>query len=255
MGGTHVLREATVYEARSDWRAGRADITRRGHVEARRAGRGDRLVAQDSDRAPVEPQLDLVIDDGNNPPSDVRSITAVFAELPWIYFESTGDAVVARYGNAVAEGAAVRPRGRAPDARHRTTRWTRRGVKRALRRRGGERQPCGAGAADRRLGARSGDLPISCGRSRPGAAGLVTIPLDAPVLAHSQGAALRRRARARRGEPPGAVSRRARERAAVARSDDRAGGDASGVAAVGSNGQRLSRAPAARRAAAGACWS
>src|SRR4030095_9400107 len=49
--------------------------------------------------SPVEPLLDLVIDEGNNLPSEIRSITAVFADLPWIYFESTGDTVIARYGN------------------------------------------------------------------------------------------------------------------------------------------------------------
>ena len=69
--------------------------------------------------SPVEPQLDLVIDDGNNPASDVRGVTAIFAELPWIYFESPGDAVVARYGNPSLQAPQVRPRGRTPDARHR----------------------------------------------------------------------------------------------------------------------------------------
>ena len=49
--------------------------------------------------SPVEPLLDLVIDEGNNPPSEIRSITAVFAELPWIYFESKSDTIIARYGN------------------------------------------------------------------------------------------------------------------------------------------------------------
>ena len=67
--------------------------------------------------APVEPQLDLVIDDGANAPSDVRGVTAVFAELPWIYFESTGDSLIARYGNPSLRSSEVRPRGRASDPR------------------------------------------------------------------------------------------------------------------------------------------
>src|SRR4029453_7228379 len=48
---------------------------------------------------PVEPQIDLVVDDGDNPPLDVRSVEAIFADLPWIYFESDGTALRARYGN------------------------------------------------------------------------------------------------------------------------------------------------------------
>ena len=39
-------------------------------------------------RPPHEPQIDLVVDDGDNPPFELTGVTAVFAELPWIYFES-----------------------------------------------------------------------------------------------------------------------------------------------------------------------
>jgi hypothetical protein len=49
---------------------------------------------------PGEPQLELVVDDGDNGPLALEGITAVFAELPWIYFVSPGGAVVARYGDA-----------------------------------------------------------------------------------------------------------------------------------------------------------
>jgi hypothetical protein len=49
---------------------------------------------------PVEPQIDLVVDDGDNPPLDLTAVTAVFAELPWIYFEApAAGAIVARYGD------------------------------------------------------------------------------------------------------------------------------------------------------------
>ncbi len=93
MGGTHVLREAAVYEARLV--GGQVVPNTLGSATLRRVVQGD--VTASSLRipinAPVEPQLDLVIDDGNNAPSDVRGVTAVFAELPWIYFESTGDAL------------------------------------------------------------------------------------------------------------------------------------------------------------------
>ena len=49
--------------------------------------------------APIEAEIDLVVDDGDNPPLDVRAITAEFAELPWIYFEAPEGALAARYGN------------------------------------------------------------------------------------------------------------------------------------------------------------
>src|SRR3712207_8055112 len=37
---------------------------------------------------PAEAELELVIDDGSNPPLDLRGVTAVFAQLPFVYFES-----------------------------------------------------------------------------------------------------------------------------------------------------------------------
>ena len=51
-------------------------------------------------RQPSEPQLDLVVDDGDNPPLPLEGVTAVFAELPWIYFEAPAGTITARYGDA-----------------------------------------------------------------------------------------------------------------------------------------------------------
>jgi hypothetical protein len=100
IAGTRILRAARVYEPHLIG----------GQVVPTQLGAGVlRRVVQDETTAsairipiasPEEPLLDLVIDEGNNPPSEIRSITAVFAELPWIYFESTADTVIARYGNA-----------------------------------------------------------------------------------------------------------------------------------------------------------
>ena len=70
----------------------------------------------------------------------------------------------------------------------------------------------------------------------PGAAGLVTIPLDAPVLAHSRGRAF---ADVRVLDAAGRQVPYLVERASeplVARSHDRASDDAAGVAAIGSRG-------------------
>jgi hypothetical protein len=51
-------------------------------------------------RQPAEPQLELVVDDGDNPPLELEGVTAVYAELPWIYFESPAGPITVRYGNA-----------------------------------------------------------------------------------------------------------------------------------------------------------
>lgn len=49
--------------------------------------------------APIGPQLDLAVDDGNNPPLQLTSVVALFARQPDVYFEAAGVPVVARYGN------------------------------------------------------------------------------------------------------------------------------------------------------------
>ena len=61
-------------------------------------------VAADALRIPIalpaEPQLDLVVDDGDNSPLELTGVTAIFAELPWIYFETGAPGpIVARYGD------------------------------------------------------------------------------------------------------------------------------------------------------------
>lgn len=45
-------------------------------------------------------ELDLVVDDGNNPPLALTAVVARFAPQPWIYFEAPdASPLVARYGN------------------------------------------------------------------------------------------------------------------------------------------------------------
>jgi hypothetical protein len=134
--------------------------------------------------APIEPQLDLVIDDGDNPPSDIRAITAVFAELPWIYLESTADSIVARYGNASLQMPqydleAVRQT-LAIDTTMAAT-WG----EAALR---AETEVSSAIPALPTVGASLDAAQFRYSRPiAPGTAGLVTVPLDAAVLAHSLG--------------------------------------------------------------------
>jgi hypothetical protein len=49
---------------------------------------------------PIGRELDLAIDDGNNPPLALTAIVARFAPQPWIYFEApAATPLVARYGN------------------------------------------------------------------------------------------------------------------------------------------------------------
>jgi Protein of unknown function (DUF3999) len=49
---------------------------------------------------PTEAEIELTIDDGANEPLDIRSISVVLAQLPWIFFEAPpSGGVVAKYGD------------------------------------------------------------------------------------------------------------------------------------------------------------
>jgi len=102
VGGGNVHRSATVLESRISGNEavpvplGRAELVR--------------VVGQDATAEalripiaqPAETDLDLVIEDGDNPPLELAEVSAVFAELPWIYFEAPEGRVVARYGDRSA---------------------------------------------------------------------------------------------------------------------------------------------------------
>jgi Protein of unknown function (DUF3999) len=100
VAGARVLREATISQARLV--GGEVVPATIGRGTLRRAEYGS--LAATSLRVPIagltEAEVDLEVDDGSNPPLEVRGITAVFAELPWVYLESDGTALTARYGNA-----------------------------------------------------------------------------------------------------------------------------------------------------------
>jgi hypothetical protein len=186
VGGGHVLREARVFEARLA--GGEVVPTPLGTAMLKRVVQGDLTASalRVPIEAPIEPQLDLVIDDGNNPPIDLKGVTAVFAELPWIYFESTGDAAVARYGHpslaaprydleAVRATLEIDAMADASwgEARARPAAEVATGPAPAL--------PTVGSALDASLFRYI--RPIA-----PGDAGLVTVSLDAAALSHSQGA-------------------------------------------------------------------
>ena len=99
VGGGHVFREAFVTEAHLQG----AQLT------PREIGRGtlsrvvrDGMTAESLSiplSPPTERTVDLVVEDGNNPPFDLQRITLILPRYPWIYFESPGGPITARYGN------------------------------------------------------------------------------------------------------------------------------------------------------------
>jgi len=98
LGGGHVLRDVFVYEPRLAGTEAAPVLLGTGRLQ--RVVQGT-LAASSLDvaiRPPLEPQLDLVVENGDNPPLELEGISAVFSEQPWIYFESAGTSLVARYG-------------------------------------------------------------------------------------------------------------------------------------------------------------
>ena len=105
IGGGHLLRDVRVLEPQlTGARRGQLEPVVIGRARLRRVIRDDRTAEalRVSVEPPSEPDLDLVFDDGDNPPIDLQGVTAVFAELPWIYFEAEPGTVIARYGHAKA---------------------------------------------------------------------------------------------------------------------------------------------------------
>jgi hypothetical protein len=122
-----------------------------------------------------------VFDDGDNPPLDLRGVTAVFAELPWIYFEAQPGTLIARFGNVKAEAPrydleAVRA---SLPAAMSTATW------------GPERSPASLErpAPGLPLPTRGSQVSLSSFTYRrtlpPGPEGLTVVSLDAAAFAHS----------------------------------------------------------------------
>lgn len=187
IGGGNVLRLARITEGRL---AGSTVVpTELGSATLRRSVR-DGLAAA-SLRIPIappsEPQLELAVDDGNNPPLDVTGATAVFAVLPFVFFESTGDTLTARYGDARA----VAPRydleaerDKVPSLALATAHWGDVQVAPRATEDSGTAFPTNGATIDRDRFRYARALPL-------GGSGLTTLTLDAAVLAHSSLADLR----------------------------------------------------------------
>jgi hypothetical protein len=184
IGGGHLLRDVRVIEAR-------LSSDRRGQVTPVVAGRARlKRVVRDGETAealrvtiepPTEPELELVFDDGDNPPLDLQGVTAVFAELPWIYFDSQPGTLIARYGNDRAGAPRYdleAMRGAIPSAVSRAA-W------------GAERTPPVETRATPApaMPTRGSALALSdfryVRRLPPGPQGLTVVPLDAAAFAHS----------------------------------------------------------------------
>ncbi len=180
VGGGHLSREATVLEASLVGEQAQPQII--GNAKLVRVVR-DGLNA-DALRIPIrqprEPQLELVVDNGDNPALLLEGVTAVFAELPWIYFEAAPGTVVARFGD---------PRLAAPrydlEAVRDTIPTT---PARAAWRADPPRilAPETEGLPMPEVGSALATDGFEYAREIPaGPEGLITVPLDAAVMAHS----------------------------------------------------------------------
>ncbi|MEO7270732.1 MAG: DUF3999 family protein [Vicinamibacterales bacterium] len=180
----HVFRQATVSESRFAGTEAAPVVLGQGTLV--RVLRAD--AAAESLRVgimpPSETQIDLTVEDGSNPPLDLRKVSAVFAELPWIYLEGRGEALLARYGDRSApppsyDLEAARP---SIDLAHTSEgRW---GSARAIAAGTSTARPASPVSAGAVL---EGEFRYS--RTVPAAPrpGLAALPLDAGALSHSQG--------------------------------------------------------------------
>ncbi len=182
-GGGDILRSAQVTEAQLSG----AEVVpvQLGSEILRRALRGDVAASelQIPILTPTEAELELVVIDENNPPFDLRNVSAVFAQLPWIYFESPdAGPLTARFGRT-----GLRPPQYDLEARRESVLKSR-----AVEAHWGE-------VAKPRTEAEAGDgqsMPVTgaaidagsfrYSRPLPGSGrGLTAVTLDAAVLAHS----------------------------------------------------------------------
>jgi hypothetical protein len=99
VGPGHVFRQASVTEARFD-RTQAAPMLLGRETLARIERDGvTAAVLRIPIAPPREAELELIVEDASNPPLDLRDVRIECAELPWIYFESPGGSLTARYGN------------------------------------------------------------------------------------------------------------------------------------------------------------
>ena len=140
---------------------------------------------------PAEAEIELTIDDGANEPLDLRAVSVVLAELPWIYFEAPAGPVTAQSGDLTLprpeyDLEAVRSSvdlAKVPEAK-----WGEGGTTRIV---GVASAPSalapGAGAALDPAAFRYSRAVQFSPEAGETAVGLFALPLDAHALAHSRG--------------------------------------------------------------------
>ncbi len=135
---------------------------------------------------PHERDIGLVVEDGDNPRLDLLAVSAELAPLPWIYFESAaGESLTARFGDPELPAARYdleAMRGALANLQFAQARW---GETRDLGPAASEPEPAGSPLPP--SGAPIDASSFQYARKLPeGSAGLVTLLLDAAVLAHSR---------------------------------------------------------------------
>ncbi len=185
VGNPYVHREATVSESRfTGTEAGPAVLGTAGLVRVVHSG-----ATAEALRIPItspsEQEIDLIVQDGDNQPLDLQRVRLLFAELPWIYFESSSPTVVARYG----DHSVAAPRYDLEAARESIDLTNTREARWAPALRLSAVSPQDAAASPAGAGSVVGD---GFRYARPltgvdGGGGLMAIPLDAAALSHSLG--------------------------------------------------------------------
>jgi hypothetical protein len=194
VGGGHVFRRAVVSESRfSDVEAAPVELGRAMLARIVRDG-ATASALRVPIATPTEAELELTIEDGANEPLELKAVTGILAELPWIYFEAPAGRVTARYGDRtltkpVYDLEAARDTvnlAKVPEAR-----WTDGATTRTVAAAGtaailppeaGPALDASAFTYTRAVVTASGDQPATA---------LVALPLDAHALAYSRGASAR----------------------------------------------------------------
>jgi hypothetical protein len=99
VGPGHVYRQASVTEARFDRTQAAPMLLGRGMLARIERDGVTAAALRVPIAAPREAELELIVEDGSNPPLDLRDVRVECAELPWIYFENPGGPLTAHYGN------------------------------------------------------------------------------------------------------------------------------------------------------------
>ena len=180
VGGGNVLRAARITEGRLD--GSTVVPTELGAATLRRSVRDG--IAAAALRIPITPpseaQLELAADDGNNPPLEVTGATAVFATLPFVFFESTGEPLVARYGDERLKPPSYdleAERERVPSLTLADAHWGAVSEVTPTTAESTVALPIAGAAIDSKAFRYTRSIPL-------GTPGLTTLPLDAAALAH-----------------------------------------------------------------------